>query len=433
MYGVISFLRIDDESSNKVPDFSPYYPHHQLSSDSTAACLKTILNRYYGEEPEPPATSPSPRVMPPQTTPSQSLPPSMSTTILSSVETPPLPPPPPPSRPSPSLLVPLGTELPMKPPKSPKTSLETPTAQTKLTSSPTRGKAAKAPAAAKTAQVSSAVLQVQKRNHVAKRVAQKFTLPSLLNVKSAKTTSRKAAGKLLIHPKNSVDKLKASKIIEQLRLNSQHVHAKPSSPSSFSSPVGPGHVRANSGQFLTRLPPRTPYQALLLALSQASKPSKVPAVPFPPKQQQQQQPYISLPTTTAHTHSVFHDHFALLSEPHVPSEFCLPLTSLSLQYPIDIYTSCVRSRIARAEHSYAKPPNTSPNGEARGRGEDSTNAQQLNLKLSLPRSLLQTNDACGCDRGALVFCSQCQSLYHNVCSTSTLCSTCVTLKSLNLS
>jgi hypothetical protein len=214
--------------------------------------------------------------------------------------------------------------------------------------------------------------------------------------------------------------VKPSKVIEQLKLNSHHHAARISNP----------------GQFLTLLPPRTPYQSLLLALSQASKGKSLlstedDAAPLSchssPSLQPDQQPI----STSNHAHSVFHDHFALLNSSHVPSEFSPPVTSLSLQLPIDMYAACIRTRVAREEHSYAKPPELLCH-----RSIEEMNSQQLNLKLSLPRSLLQSTETmspCGCDRGALVFCSSCRSLYHSTCSSGTLCTNCITLRSLNLS
>ena len=92
------------------------------------------------------------------------------------------------------------------------------------------------------------------------------------------------------------------------------------------------------------------------------------------------------------------------------------------------------ARVAKAEHSYAKAPESTPvGGEFELSKQEHKVAENLNLKLSLPRELLQANDVCGCDRGALVVCSQCKCLYHNVCAQSTLCPTCVTIQSLNLS
>lgn len=375
------------DSTPKLPDFSPFYPHHKLASDSSAECLKTILSRYYDKSDR---TSPSPVHTP---TPLQATPPSVSATLPVSAEQPPSP------NPSPSKAV-------ATPTLSHRTSQRT-TPQAKKTARSVRATKKKATAASE--QLAKSEVLSPKRNHV-RKITSKFSLPSLLSKSSrvSKAASKKAsiAKAVISTTKKSADDLRASKVIEQLRLNSHH-------------------HRKTKPEFLTLLPPRTPYQSLLMALSQASKGNKgkdTPPPASPPKQQRN-----SPSSSTRHTHSVFHDHFALLGIHHIPSEFCCPITSLSLQLPIDVYTSCVRARVTREEHSYAKAPEMLPAKSC---------SQKLNLKLSLPRSLLQSNETmspCGCDRGALVFCSCCHSLYHSTCSGGTLCTKCLTLKSLNLS
>lgn len=404
----------------KPPDSTPFYPYPKLSGVS-AQCLEIILNNYHGKKDNSSQdrnTSP-PSVHKPSH--SQATPPSVSATLPPSSAgvpppPPPLPPPPPASPPSKaaSTVVPTKTVS--------RSSPKHPTPQPKRTARSLKASSAVKKKAEVLAKPASPA-QSQKKNHVARKVTPKFSLPSLLNKSSrvSKATSKRTNAILTV-PRNSIDsKLKTSKVIEQLKLNSHHA-ARLSNP----------------GQFLTLLPPRTPYQSLLMALSQASKgsialPSNDDASPpssssmsspIPPEQQTS--------TTTRHTHSVFHDHFALLKNRHVPSEFSPPITSLALQLPIDIYASCVRARVTREEHSYAKAPELchvdADAGEA--------NSQQLNLKLSLPRSLLQSNETmspCECDRGALVFCSSCKSLYHSTCSSGTLCTNCITLRSLNLS
>lgn len=276
--------------------------------------------------------------------------------------------------------------------------------------------AIKKPAKTKPAPKPDPALSMSKKNHVAKKVNQKLSIPALLGKSGrvAKSSAKRTlSGKLIVSSKNSVDKqIKACRILEQLKLNRQQL--------------------TTSGQYLSRLPPRTPYQSLLLALSQASKPVKTPPLGGTSPQQQ----YI--PPSTTHTHSVFHDHFALLSDTHVPSEFAAPVKSLPLQLPIRLYTSCMCGRVAQAEHSYAKASSESDYNVPSGQDvvpREEADSKQFNLKLSLPRSLLHASESemCGCDKGPLVFCTQCHSLYHSVCSSSTMCSTCVTLKSLNLS
>lgn len=421
------YHRLNEDVKPRVstPSPTPFYPHRTLSPRS-AACLEAILRTHSASSGI--VAPPSPIRPASQATPS-----STSTVLPSSAGTTPTTaplatPPATPTKPSPKSP---SKHLPKTNAISSKKPARTPTSSPKKAATPTK----------------PPTPQAQKKNHVAKKVVQKLSLPSLLTKPSkvAKTSAsgvvgvassavRKVSTKGLATSKNSVDKLKASKIIEQLRINSQH---PPSSTSSSSSSLS--SKSQLSGQFLTRLPPRTPYQALLLALSQASKPGKAPpppyATPLPPP---------SAPSAQ-HTHSVFHDHFALLSSPHVPLEFSTPVTSLSLQLPLDLYQACVCARIARVEHSYAKASDEAVSrGEAGGMREEGESVapppagaiDRLNLRLSVPRSLLGTNGGgCneGCDKGALVICSRCQSLYHNTCTQSTLCTTCTTLQSLNLS
>ena len=399
-------------STPKPPGSTPFYPHPKLSGVS-AQCLEIILKKYHGKKDNP---SKDRNTVPPSVhkpSHSQATHPSVSATLPpSSAGVPPLPD----SSPSKAVSA-TPTVIPTK--TVPHSSPKRPTPQPKKTARSLKASSAvkkKAEVLAKPAS-SHSPAQSLKKNHIARKVAPKFSLPSLLNKSSrvSKATSKRASTMLTV-PRNSMDsKLKTSKVIEQLKLNSHHA-ARLSNP----------------GQFLTLLPPRTPYQTLLVALSQASKGSiALPSnddVSSPSSSSVSPPPEQQCSATTRHTHSVFHDHFALLKNRHIPSEFSPPVTSLALQLPIDIYASCVRARVTREEHSYAKAPELCR--------KDDANSQQLNLKLSLPRSLLQSNETaspCGCDRGALVFCSSCRSLYHSTCSSGTLCTNCITLRSLNLS
>lgn len=375
-------------------------------------CLDTILNRYHGKDRKstPPSIPTPPSVCTP--TCSQVTPPSVSAMLPSSAHGLPSP------NPSHSKAVAMPTSYQSSPRRAALQAKKT--ARSLKANAPVKKTTETERLAKPTASSSRSAVLSQKRNHIARKVTPKFSLPSLLNKSSRvlKATPKKS-GAVLTTTRNSINKLKASKVIEQLKLNSHHAARI-----------------ANPGQFLTLLPPRTPYQSLLMALSQASKgnrthSSRDDASPSPPPPSPPEQQSVSPSANKQHTHSVFHDHFALLRNRHIPSEFSSPITSLSLQLPIDIYASCVRARITREEHSYAKAPELSCYRDA-----DDANSQQLNLKLSLPRSLLQNSETmspCGCDRGALVVCSSCRSLYHSTCSSGTLCTNCITLRSLNLS
>ena len=375
-----------NSNDGKPPDHTPFYPCSEPSSEVSAACLNTILKAYYDEDKALPSSSSPPPL--PSATPSQATP--TLSTILPSHS-------PDHSSAVPPPLLDKPTNLLSK--KQDKQG----GVQSKKTNAVVR-KRTNVTAVSKLKPGVSTV-GTQRKNHVVKKPSQKVSLPALLG-KTGKVS------KVTTPAKNSVAKMKSSRIIEQLKLNSSLSKTSP-----------------NSGRYLTRLPPRTPYQTLLLALSQASKPTKVPPhgiVSTPPPQQQYN------PPSNMHTHSIFHDHFALLSDSHVPSEFASPVTSLPLRLPISAYNSYLCARLTQTEHSYAKSLDSAHNEEFKG-GRVEKDSQQLNLKLSVPRSLLQTSENCGCDKDALVLCCRCHSLYHSVCSnTSTFCSTCTTLMSLNL-
>lgn len=395
-----------NSEEKKPADSVLYYPHSKLSGP-LADCLETILKSHHGDSP--PRSPPLSPLQPPLPLSTHHSFPTVTTSQTTASTT----------TCTPDRLV-TSTSVPDTPMCLSKYLEELkhqakPKLKSHATNIPKKGARISTATVAKSTKLASTSSQVTKRNHVAKKVAQKFSA-SLIGKsgKVVKFSTKKSPVKLLASAKGGpVDKLKTSKIIEQLKLNSQNAKT--------------GSV--NSKEFLTRLPPRTPYQSLLLSLNQASKQNKIS--PFGNSSNPPQQQYI--PPSTAHAHSVFHDHFALLSEPHIPSEFSFPVTTLPVQFPIDVYNSHVCQRVVKTEHSYAKDSGVSLEADSK-KSTEMTGNHQLNLKLSVPRSLIQANDKCECDKGALVFCSQCHSLYHAVCSsTSTLCSTCTTLASLNLS
>ena len=243
----------------------------------------------------------------------------------------------------------------------------------------------------------------------------KSLLPSLLKSKPKVTINKKSA----LTKRAAVKRLGTStKSLEKSLLHSIRSHS--------------------SGQYLTRLPPKLPYQTLLSALEQASKDNtstlSISRIEH------------YTPPSNQHTHSVFHDHFALLSNQHIPTEFSLPITSLPVRLSRDIYHTCLRAKVIRQEHSYSKTwldatgSMPTPQLQQEDKMQQDHQHQQKNqreltlaeLKLSVPRSLIRTREGCGCDGRALVFCSRCHSLYHSVCvgSEGTLCPKCATIASL---
>ena len=163
---------------------------------------------------------------------------------------------------------------------------------------------------------------------------------------------------------------------------------------------GTVHNRS-SGQYLTRLPPKLPYQTLLSALEQASKENTATKVVSTLTR--------CTPPSKQHTHSVFHDHFSLLSGEHVPIEFCLPIKNLTIKLSREIYVTCLRAQLVRREHSYSK-------------------TASAELKLSLPRSKIRTKENRDVGGKTFVLCSKCYSLYHTDCISyeRTLCPSCAT-------
>ena len=370
----------------------PYYPHHHHtapSSEHNAACLRAIIDGYHRKDTKSPEEPPSLSNTPSFTNSSQSH-----------------------LNPTPAL-VPALTHSPVsgatagtarrkeKLPAPIPGSLDNPRKTGKM----------------KTSSSSSS------KNHLVRKPAHsqssqnKNLLPSLLKSK-AKVTNKKAA----------VNKRTTTVKRLGMTAKAQHVQGKS---------VGKSLLRKmhshSIGQYLTRLPPKLPYQTLLSALEQASKENTAinttsTTTPYTPPSDQ-------------HTHSVFHDHFALLSNEHIPTEFSLPITSLLIKLPREVYESCLRAKIVRQEHSYSKTSDESTQLRLHQQQHYQQHHQQqqqqwelssAELKLSVPRSLIRTKESCECDGRALVFCSRCHSLYHTVCvgAEGTLCPNCVTILSL---
>lgn len=168
-------------------------------------------------------------------------------------------------------------------------------------------------------------------------------------------------------------------------------------------------LSTKSPSLLTRLPAKMSYQEILHNLKAVSdsdmltpKPSELSAVSY------------SAPFQ--HSHSVFHDHFALLGKEHVPIDFCFRVASLPLSLPLCYYNVCARGKAVLKEHSYAQmlTDGAPPPGKS--------------LTLSLPRALLDSSSSSqngGCEDPAMVFCSVCRSLYHSNCSDVSLCPMCI--------
>ncbi len=157
---------------------------------------------------------------------------------------------------------------------------------------------------------------------------------------------------------------------------------------------------SKSPSLLTRLPAMMSYQEILHNLKAASESST-----------KSSKPPTSFTAPFQHTHSVFHDHFALLSREHVPVDFCYRVASLPLSLPLCYYDICVWGKAIFQEHSYAQ---MSTDGDP----------PHKSLTLSLPRSLLSSQDGV-CEDSAMVFCTLCRCLYHSNCSDVLLCPTCI--------
>ena len=407
----------------------PYYPHSQQLAAATPSpqhamdCLRAILDAYHGkdtkQEEEPTPSS------------------SNSASVPSN----------PPSAPCDSSSLHSNTLTPAPVIKSP------PSATT-AKSGATTGRKEKS-----TAQISRSLAGPRKmnkttkssstsptKNHLIKKPAahsqssgSKNLLPSLLKSKPKVTTTAPAANKkVAINKKTAVKRLGVS-------TKSQQMHSGGSK--SLGKVILHSMRNQSTGQYLTRLPPKLPYQTLLSALEQASKDNTA----IKHKNDTSATIITSYtPPSHQHNHSVFHDHFSLLSNEHIPTEFSLPITSLPIKLPRDMYRTCLRAKIVQQEHSYSKPSTGSNSSNESVTVTPPSHLHQLvqkkqpqeqrhhelsvaGLKLSLPRSLIRTKENCECDRRPLVFCSRCHSLYHTECvgsSGGTLCPRCVTIASL---
>ena len=453
---VVSVLYRKEGAEDQRDSFPvPYYPHsQQLAADTPSAkhptedCLRAILDAYHGKDTK----------QKEELTPSSS----NSTSVPSN-------PPPPTSAPcdSSSLLSPITptpTPAPViKPPPSAATSKARVTTERKEKSSAQISRNLNSPRKVnKTTKSSSTSLS---KNHLIKKPAarsqasgSKNLLPSLLKSKpKVSTTAATAANKkVVVNKKTAVKRLGVS-------TKSQQAHS--SSSKALGKAILHSMRNQSTGLYLTRLPPKLPYQTLLSALEQASKDNNAL------KNKNTDAPTAATvitsytPPSHQHNHSVFHDHFSLLSNEHVPTEFSLPITSLPIKLPRDMYRTCLRAKVVLEEHSYSKQPSTgsssSSYSNSSGNGSvtvvPSSSVSHLHqlvqkkqpqeqrhrevsvagLKLSLPRSLIRTKENCECDGRALVFCSRCHSLYHTECVSSsssggggTLCPRCVTIASL---
>ena len=439
----------------------PYYPHNQQlaaatpsSKHATEDCLRAILDAYHGkndskqeEEPAPSSSSSNSTCLP-----SSSIPPSASRDSSSLHSNTPPPAPAPVIKPPP-------------PSSSATTAKARVTTGRKEKSGAQISKRLNNPRKMnKTAKSSSTSLT---KNHLVKKPAaphsqssgSKNLLPSLLKSKTkitATATGPAANKKVAINKKTAVKRLGVSS-------KSQQAHGG-SGSKSLGKAILHSMRNQSTGQYLTRLPPKLPYQTLLSALEQASKDNTATLKNKNDASAAAATTIITTytPPSHQHSHSVFHDHFSLLSNEHVPSEFSLPITSLPIKLPQDMYHTCLRAKVVRQEHSYCKQPSTGSSDSNNSGNESVTVAppplpppsshlrqlmqkkqpQELQrhrelsiagLKLSLPRSLIRTKENCECDGRALVFCSRCHSLYHTECvgsSAGTLCPRCVTIASL---
>ena len=446
---VVSVLYRKEGAGDQRDSFPvPYYPHGQQlaaptpSSQHATDCLRAILDAYHGkdskqkEEPAPSSSKAS------------SLP---STTSL-----------PPPPVPCDSSLLHSNTPTPapapapvIKPRPSATTAKARATTGRKDKSAAQISRRLDGPRKVNKTTKSSSISTT--KNHLVKKPAAPHTqslgsknlLPSLLKSKPkiAATTTPAANKKVAVNKKTAVKRLGVS-------AKSQQAHIGGSK--SLGKAILHSMRNQSTGQYLTRLPPKLPYQTLLSALEQASRDNATAAIKN--KNDASATTIITsyTPPSHQHNHSVFHDHFSLLSNEHIPTEFSLPITSLPIQLPQDMYRTCLRAKVVRQEHSYCKQSTTGGSNHSSSESVtakppvSSSHLHQLvqkkqpqeqrhrevsvaGLKLSLPRSLIRTRENCECDGRALVFCSRCHSLYHTECVSSsggTLCPRCVTIASL---
>ena len=169
--------------------------------------------------------------------------------------------------------------------------------------------------------------------------------------------------------------------------------------------------------FLSPLPHKMSYAALLSALQKASRHNHTTALrPSSPT------PF----TPTPHSHPVFLDHYSTLHASSVPEAFLSsppssssppPSTPLLLSLPRSLHTAVLAKRAVLSDHNYTPIP---------------SHPSQPTLPLSLPRSLLTSSSSsppphtsCVCTSRRLTLCSTCNSLYHVNCSHGNLCPSCV--------
>ena len=214
-----------------------------------------------------------------------------------------------------------------------------------------------------------------------------------------------------------------SRVVAALSPEKNHV-AKPANPSpSRDLQVNKSHrmasakkARLSAGKavFLSPLPHKMSYVALVDALHKASRPNQTPLLPPPSCSASDPCPTTSPPTQ--HSHPVFLDHFSSLASHSLPQSFTRPPSpppsSLPVSLPLSLYSTAVRRRAALSDHNYT-PMDSVPGS----------------LPLSLPRSLLPPSP-CVCSVHRLTFCSTCNSLYHGSCSHGNLCPTCTQRQTL---
>ena len=159
--------------------------------------------------------------------------------------------------------------------------------------------------------------------------------------------------------------------------------------------------KVNKSMFLSPLPHKMSYAALIDALHKASQQSSphhlaVTSDPSPPAQ---------------HSHSVFHDHFSTLRASSVPT--CFLSSPLLVSLPRSLLTNLLRQRAISSEHNYT-PFTSDPHLKS--------------LPLSLPRAFLPSSppshSSAACSSQRLTLCSTCNALYHLDCSHGNLCPSC---------
>ena len=169
-------------------------------------------------------------------------------------------------------------------------------------------------------------------------------------------------------------------------------------------------IRHTKSAFLSPLPHKMSYAALIDALHKASR-QNTPTTPNVNSD-------LSLPPP--HSHSVFLDHFStfaahsvpleFISHPHTPSS--TPSPPLLVSLPRSLHTDILQHRAFHSDHNYT--PLTSDHCLA-------------TLPLSLPRLCVPTetpHSSVSCSSRRLSLCSTCNSLFHLSCSHGNLCPSC---------